>query len=172
MKIVLIGSGNVATVLGRLFIKNGHTIQSVISQNIDHAKTLADEFLSEYNNFSKPINMDCDLVIISVSDYGIENIITEIIDSNPATKLEIIKTKEYTADYYTQDELLNLMEIIKTTSIELPVIIAGIYGLRREEVIGIKWNAIDFKTKTLTIRHTVGRGKIDGVTQFIFKDRL
>lgn len=45
------------------------------------------------------------------------------------------------------------------------------YGLRREEVIGIKWNAIDFKAKTLTIRHTVGRGKIDGVTQFIFKDR-
>lgn len=98
-------------------------------------------------------------------------VITEIIDSNPATKLEPIKVKEYTADYYTQDELLNLMEIIKTTEIELPVIIAGVYGLRREEVIGIKWNAIDFKDKTLTIRHTVGRGKIDGVTQFIFKDR-
>lgn len=98
-------------------------------------------------------------------------VITEIIDSNPATKLEPIKVKEYTADYYTQDELLNLIEIIKTTEIELPVIIAGVYGLRREEVIGIKWNAIDFKDKTLTIRHTVGRGKIDGVTQFIFKDR-
>lgn len=98
-------------------------------------------------------------------------VITEIIDSNPATKLEPIKVKEYTADYYTQDELLNLMEIIKTTPIELPVIIAGVYGLRREEVIGIKWNAIDFNDKTLTIRHTVGRGKINGVTQFIFKDR-
>lgn len=98
-------------------------------------------------------------------------VITEIIDSNPATKLEPIKVKEYTADYYTQDELLSLMEIIETTPIELPVIIAGVYGLRREEVIGIKWNAIDFKDKTLTIRHTVGRGKIDGVTQFIFKDR-
>ena len=98
-------------------------------------------------------------------------VITEIIDSNPATKLEPIKAKEYTANYYTQDELLNLMEIIETTPIELPVIIAGVYGLRREEVIGIKWNAIDFNDKTLTIRHTVGRGKIDGVTQFIFKDR-
>lgn len=43
-------------------------------------------------------------------------VITEIIDSNPATKLETIKTKEYTADYYTQDELLNLMEIIKNTT--------------------------------------------------------
>ena len=98
-------------------------------------------------------------------------VITEIIDSNPATKLEPIKVKEYTADYYTQDELLNLMEIIETTPIELPVIIAGVYGLRREEVIGIRWNAIDFKDKTLTIRHTVGRGKINGVTQFIFKER-
>ena len=98
-------------------------------------------------------------------------VITEIIDSNSATKLETIKTKEYTADYYTQDELLKLMEVIKTTPIELPAIIAGVYGLRCEEVIGIKWNAIDFKAKTLTIRHTVGRGKIDGVTQFIFKDR-
>ena len=63
------------------------------------------------------------------------------------------------------------MELIKITPIELPVIIAGVYGLRREEVIGIKWDAIDFKDKTLTIRHTVGRGKVDGVTQFIFKDR-
>ena len=98
-------------------------------------------------------------------------VITEIIDSNPATKLEPIKVKEYTADFYTQDELLNLMELIKITPIELPVIIAGVYGLRREEVIGIKWDAIDFKDKTLTIRHTVGRGKVDGITQFIFKDR-
>mgnify|MGYP004689760569 CR=1 FL=1 len=52
------------------------------------------------------------------------------------------------------------MEIIKNTTIELPVIIAGVYGLRREEVIGIKWNAIDFKAKTLTIRHTVGVVKL------------
>ncbi len=98
-------------------------------------------------------------------------VITEIIDSNPVTKLEPIKIKEYTADFYTQDELLFLMENAKTTPIELPVVIAGVYGLRREEVLGIKWDAIDFKDKTLTIRHTIGRGKIDGVTQFIFKDR-
>ena len=29
------------------------------------------------------------------------------------------------------------MEVIKTTPIELPAIIAGVYGLRCEEVIGI-----------------------------------
>ncbi len=47
MKIVLIGSGNVATVLGRLFKKSGHVIQDVVSKNLDHAKTLADELQSE-----------------------------------------------------------------------------------------------------------------------------
>ena len=36
-------------------------------------------------------------------------VITEIIDSNPVTKLEPIKVKEYTADFYTQEEILQLM---------------------------------------------------------------
>lgn len=81
MKIVFIGSGNVAHVLGRLFVSKGHSIQSVISQNIDHAKTLAEELKAEYADFSKPVNMNCDLVVISVSDYGIENILSEIMDN-------------------------------------------------------------------------------------------
>ena len=31
------------------------------------------------------------------------------------------------------------------------------YGLRRSEVLGLKWNAVDFKNETITIRHTVVR---------------
>lgn len=98
-------------------------------------------------------------------------VITEIIPTNPAEKLEAIKVKEYTADFYNADETLKLIDLAKDTDVYLPVILASIYGLRRSEVLGIKWNAIDFNDKTLTIRHTVGRGKINGVTQFIFKDR-
>lgn len=45
-----------------------------------------------------------------------------------------------------------------------------LYGLRREEILGLTWNAIDFKNKSITIRKTVGRGKYDGVTQFLIKD--
>ena len=43
-------------------------------------------------------------------------------------------------------------------------------GLRREEILGLTGNAIDFKNKSITIRKTVGRGKDDGVTQFLIKD--
>ena len=53
---------------------------------------------------------------------------------------------------------------------ELHLIIAAVYGLRREEVLGITWNAIDFNHKAIVISKTVGRGKYLGVTQFLIKD--
>ena len=38
---------------------------------------------------------------------------------------------------------------------ELAIILAAFYGLRRSEIVGLKWNAIDFKAKTITIQYTV-----------------
>ncbi len=35
------------------------------------------------------------------------------------------------------------------------VAISVFYGLRKEEVLGLKWSAIDFDKKTISIRHTV-----------------
>lgn len=136
MKIVLIGSGNVATVLGRLFIKNGHTIQSVISQNIDHAKTLADEFQSEYNNFSKPVNMDCDLVIISVSDYGIENIITEIIDKRkPVVHTSGSVSKDILKKYSDNYGVLYPLQTIRKEMETIPLIPFLVDGSSEEMTI-------------------------------------
>lgn len=31
------------------------------------------------------------------------------------------------------------------------------YGLRRSEVLGLKWDSVDFINKTVTIKHTVTR---------------
>ena len=37
--------------------------------------------------------------------------------------------------------------------------VASYYGLRRSEVLGLKWDAFDFDNKTITIKHTVTIGK-------------
>ena len=29
------------------------------------------------------------------------------------------------------------------------------YGFRREEIIGLKWDVLDFERETVTVRHTV-----------------
>ena len=49
--------------------------------------------------------------------------------------------------------------------------VASYYGLRRSEVLGLKWDAFDFDNKTITIKHTVTIGKIDGKRQIYSKDR-
>ena len=99
-----------------------------------------------------------------------EAVIAEIIPSNPMDRIESVKKEVYIPEFYTDDELIELIEVIKTQNLELPLTLGIIYGLRREEILGLTWNAIDFKNKSITIRKTVGRGKYDGVTQFLIKD--
>lgn len=45
---------------------------------------------------------------------------------------------------------------------ELPVMLAAFYGLRRSEVIGLQWSAIDFERKIVTISRTFERINVDG----------
>ena len=53
------------------------------------------------------------------------------------------------------------------TKLELPVLVAAFYGLRRGEVLGLKWDAIDFERGTLTIKRTVTSVNVGGKTQII-----
>lgn len=58
----------------------------------------------------------------------------------------------------------------KGDPLELAVILGAFYGLRRSEVVGLKWDAIDFERKTISIRHTVVQFTIDGKTQVVQED--
>lgn len=79
----------------------------------------------------------------------------DLIKSNPADKIERPKKADYTASYYTEDELSVLFEVSKGDPLELPIILAAYYGLRRSEILGLKWDAIDFENEKITIRYTV-----------------
>jgi predicted short-subunit dehydrogenase-like oxidoreductase (DUF2520 family) len=68
MKIVIIGSGNVATVLARLCIKNNHQVMQIISRHADNAKTLADELGCNYANYDGVTDMGADIYIVAISD--------------------------------------------------------------------------------------------------------
>ncbi len=78
MDIVIIGSGNVATVLGRKFKAAGHTIVQVISRNAKRATELAYEWDTESSNYFSVANKNADVYIIAVSDDAIENVIGDL----------------------------------------------------------------------------------------------
>ena len=45
------------------------------------------------------------------------------------------------------------------------------YGLRRSEIVGLKWDAIDFENKKISIQHTVVTAKVNGTVTEIARDK-
>ena len=95
----------------------------------------------------------------------------DIIPNNPADKVQRPKKEQYIGSFYNENELNELFEKSKDDPLNLMIRIASYYGLRRSEVLGLKWDAFDFDNKTITIKHTVTIGKIDGKRQIYSKDR-
>lgn len=94
-----------------------------------------------------------------------------LIKSNPADRVERPRKDKYLATIYNQQELEILFKTVKGDPIELGVILAAFYGLRRSEVVGLKWDAIDFEKKTISIKHTVTQVNVDGKNITVQKDR-
>lgn len=64
-----------------------------------------------------------------------------------------------------------MFEALRGTKLELPVLVAAFYGLRRSEALGLKWDTIDFERDTITIKHIVTNAKIDGKCEIVCADR-
>ena len=86
----------------------------------------------------------------------------DLLDSNPADKVERPKKNPFMGSFYDSDEVTKLFEAAKGTLLEIPVFLGAFYGLRRSEVLGLKWSAIDFQSNTITIKHTVTSCNLDG----------
>ena len=84
-----------------------------------------------------------------------------LIASNPAAEITLPKAKKFVGNFLTVEQGNDLLEAAKDTPMEPVVILGMMYGLRRSEIAGLKWSAVDLKNDTLTIRHTVTRFKTE-----------
>lgn len=67
--------------------------------------------------------------------------------------------KKFKANYYNLEEIKELFEACEGEMLEPLIKLTVIYGLRRSEVLGLRWSSVDLKNKTLTIEHTRARVK-------------
>jgi len=86
-----------------------------------------------------------------------------LIKENPASSFEFPKHKKSRVEYCKIHEIQQVLEITRGTNIEIPVIIACFYGLRRSEALALQWSAIDFNEKTITVKLKVSQ--IKGVNE-------
>lgn len=88
-----------------------------------------------------------------------------LIKINPVIGISVHgkQNKEYSEEllFLTEEEISDLLHFISEHYPRLLGItfMGAYYGLRRSEILGLKWSAIDFKKKTISINHTVVRVK-------------
>ena len=124
-KIVLIGSGNVATHFGIALKEKGFNILQVWSYNTKNAKVLAEKLNCQYTSVIKNI-LAADLYILSIKDDAITNILEDfsdipIIHTSGSTSVDVFKDKfsRYGVIYPLQKFKKN----IKINLTEIPLLI-------------------------------------------------
>ena len=70
-------------------------------------------------------------------------------------KLTLPEPQKQDRQIYTQAELRQLLDGIRNTEVEIVVLLAAWLGLRRSEILGLRWDAIDFENGTLRVSEAV-----------------
>ena len=93
----------------------------------------------------------------------------KLIAINPMDDIDRPGCDVYEASFYNTQEVMLLFEAAKKDQLFIVILITAYYGLRRSEVLGIKWNAIDFVNNIITIRHKVYTLKRRGDRPYMIK---
>jgi predicted short-subunit dehydrogenase-like oxidoreductase (DUF2520 family) len=74
MKIVIVGSGNAATVLGKVIQNAGHNVIQVLSRNELHAKKLAGILNCEFGDYITTPYKNADLYLFALTDNALHHL--------------------------------------------------------------------------------------------------
>jgi integrase len=116
---------------------------------------------------ARELNIHYHAVIYQALKYAMK---TDMVPQNVAMKVDRPRKNSFQPTFLDAEQMQKLFEVVKGTRLELPVLVAAFYGLRRGEVLGLKWDAIDFNRGTLTIKRTVTEATIDGTMKIIEQD--
>jgi len=101
--------------------------------------------------------------------YAFKN---DLVNTNVADKVTRPKVKDFKASFYSAEEIEKLFEVIQDNECKLPIMLTAMYGFRRSEVVGLKWEAIDFDKKMIKVQHKVLETKINGERIIYKSDKL
>lgn len=101
-------------------------------------------------------------VIHSALKYAVK---TDMLIQNVADKVDRPRKNSFQPVFLSAEEMQKMFDALRGTKLELPMLVAAFYGLRRGEVVGLKWDAIDFEQGTISVKRTVTSTIIDGKYQ-------
>lgn len=78
MQVTIIGSGNIATVLGSVLVEKKHTIHQVWSRHYNHGVALAKELAATPVQDLAALDTNADLYLLAVTDDAIETVAAQL----------------------------------------------------------------------------------------------
>ncbi len=82
-----------------------------------------------------------------------------LIPYNPCEAVELPKLKKYHASVYPPDMIQKLLDTASETDMFLAVFLLVMVGLRRGELLALRWSDIDFRNKVIKVRSNMVNGE-------------
>ena len=76
---------------------------------------------------------------------------------NPVAMIKKPKKNKFKPSFYAESQMSVLFDRIKEEPLGPMIIVTSTFGLRRSELLGLKWDSLDFENKRVTIQHVVSR---------------
>ena len=86
-------------------------------------------------------------------------VVLRYIPFNPCEGVVLPKLKKYRAKVYDNQMIHTLLDTASGTDMYLPVLLGVTVGLRRGEMLALRWDDIDFKTNTINVRNNMVNGE-------------
>jgi integrase len=74
---------------------------------------------------------------------------------NPSDRVTLPKKQKYVANFLNDDQINEVLGLFADEPMYPAVLLTAFYALRRSEVLALKWQSVDFKNNTITIKDTV-----------------
>ncbi len=79
----------------------------------------------------------------------------ELIVSNPANLAKLPKKQKFIGKFYTLEQVNTLLDYSKGKDLYTAIMLAVYTGCRRSEILGFKWDSINWENMTITVKDTV-----------------
>ena len=145
-------------------IKNYFGDTKVKDLNETMVENFLDDMFKTYKVQRRTVK-DTKVLLSSILEQAVKE---GLIATNPAKEVVInknlankyAKEKDTDEEFFSYEEAQRFLDSIKDHELYELFYVTLFFGLRREELLGLRWSALDFKNKTMSINHTVTRGTV------------
>jgi integrase len=126
-------------------------LQSLTSSQIDnfYAKKQKDGRLDGRGGLSAKSMIYIHRVLNEALEHAVKK---RLITRNVAKDIiNLPRIKKHKSEIYSANEIKALLEFVKNTNMEVPIILAAICGMRRGEILGLMWSEVSFENQTIKV---------------------